>query len=507
MFLGLQGVLFAQPAQKAILTLNADLGKATISRHIYGHFSEHLGHCIYGGFYVGDNSKVNNVRGIRTDVVEALKAIKIPNLRWPGGCFADEYHWMDGIGPKEKRAKMINTHWGGVVEDNSFGTHEFFDLCEQLGAEPYICGNVGSGSVEEMSKWVEYISSDAESPMTNLRRQNGRAEPWKVKFWAVGNESWGCGGNMTAEYYTDQFRRYGTFCRNYGTNRLAKVAGGASDADYNWTETCMKNIPLNQMWGLSLHHYTVTGTWDKKGSATDFTEQEYFTTMKKCLETDELITKHSTIMDRYDPNKRVGLVVDEWGIWTDPEPGTNPGFLFQQNSLRDAFVAAISLNIFNRHCDRVKMANLAQTVNVLQALVFTNETQMVLTPTYWVFDMYKVHQDATLLPLEVQCGDYVMGKEKIKALHTSASKDASGAIHISIANVDPKNSVDISCMLRGVKAAKVTGQIITGKEITTCNTFEQPDNITLKDFNGASMSGETLSAVIPAKSIVTLEIK
>lgn len=433
--------MFAQTESKIVP--HPDVTNTTISRHIYGHFSEHLGHCIYGGYWVGEGNAIPNTRGLRLDIIDALKKIKIPNLRWPGGCFADEYHWRDGIGPRSERPKMINTHWGGVTEDNSFGTHEFLDLCELLGTEPYICGNVGSGTVEEMSKWIEYLNLDGVSPMADLRKKNGHEKPWKVRFWGVGNENWGCGGNMTADFYADQYRRYAIYARDYGDAKLMKIAGGANGNDYNWTETLMKKVPLNQMWGISLHHYTLAHGWNNKGSATNFDEETYFSTMKNCLHMDELITKHSNIMDRYDPERKVGFVVDEWGIWTEVEPGTNPGFLFQQNSLRDALVAASTLNIFNNHAERVRMANLAQTINVLQALIFTNNEKMLLTPTYHVFDLYQVHQDATLIPLNIQSKDYQFNNQKIKAINASASKDKNGAVHISLVNLDPNNVNDV----------------------------------------------------------------
>jgi len=486
--------------------INADLGKDVISKHIYGHFSEHLGHCIYGGYWVGENSAIPNTRGIRNDVVKALKDISIPNLRWPGGCFADEYHWMDGIGPRDKRPKMINTHWGGVTEDNSFGTHEFLDLCEQLGCEPYICGNVGSGSVEEMSKWVEYITFDGESPMANLRKQNGREKPWNVKFWGVGNESWGCGGNMTADFYSDQYRRYATFCRNYGDNRLYKIACGSNDADYNWTETLMKNVG-GRMQGLSLHYYTVPNNWNKKGSATQFDENEYFTTISKSLFMEELVSKHSAIMDRYDPDKRIGLIPDEWGVWYDVEPGTNPGFLYQQNTLRDAILAGVTLNIFNQHCDRVKMANIAQTVNVLQAVILTEDDKIVLTPTYWVYWLYKVHHDATLLPTSFSCNKYELNGKKIDAVNISASKDANNKIHITLVNIDPNKEQTVTGVLRGVKVSKVTGKALTSGKLADHNTFDKPNTVGVTDFSGAKLTGESLSVKLPAKSVVMLEIE
>lgn len=496
-----------QAQEKAEVVVNADLGKTTISRHIYGHFSEHLGRCIYEGLWVGENSKISNTNGVRNDVIAALKHIRIPNLRWPGGCFADEYHWRDGIGPREERPKMINTHWGGVVEDNSFGTHEFLNLCEELGTEPYICGNLGSGSVEEMSKWIEYITFDGESPMANLRRQNGREKPWKVQYWGVGNENWGCGGNMTPEFYAENYRRYATYCRNYGENRLIKIAGGPNVDDYNWTSTLMKKIPLHLMNGLSLHYYTVPGTWGKKGSATVFDDDEYFRTIEKAAHIETLIERHSAIMDQYDPEKKIGLVVDEWGAWYDVEPGTNPGFLYQQNTLRDALLAGVSLNIFNKHADRVKMANIAQMVNVLQAIILTDGEKMLLTPTYHVFDMYKVHQDATLLPLDLKCGNYERMGRSLPAVTATASKDKNGVVHITFVNIDPTRDIDVSCVVRGINAKGIkASQIITGDDVRTYNTFEKPNEITLCDFKKANYKNGNLTMKLPAKSLVSIAL-
>jgi alpha-L-arabinofuranosidase len=488
------------------IVLNADLSADTIDRNIYGNFSEHLGHCIYGGIWVGENSPIPNTRGIRNDVVAALKDIALPNLRWPGGCFADEYHWMDGIGPKANRPKMINTHWGGVVEDNSFGTHEFLDFCEQVGCEPYITGNMGSGSVEEMSKWVEYMTFEGKSPMADLRRQNGRDNPWKIKFLAVGNENWGCGGNMTPEYYSDQFRRYATYCRNYGNNHLSKIACGPSDDDYRWTQSIMKNIPLYMMGGIALHHYTITHSWENKGSATNFTEDDYFSTLKATLTMDEIIRRHSSIMDQYDPQKKVALVVDEWGTWYDVEPGTNPGFLYQQNTLRDALVAGINLNIFNNHCDRVKMANIAQMVNVLQAIILTDGDKMVLTPTYYIFQMYKVHQQAAMIPLNFKSPEYVLNGKSIPAVSASASRDKKGVVHITLTQVDPHKEIEVKIDLRGMKASAVKGRILTAKELSAHNTFETPDAIKPADFNGSKLSGNTLTVKLPPASVVMLEL-
>lgn len=498
-------VLIAQKADATII-LNVDQCKDTISKHIYGQFSEHLGHCIYGGIWVGENSPIPNTRGIRNDVVAALKKINIPNLRWPGGCFADEYHWIDGIGPRDKRPRMINTHWGGVVEDNSFGTHEFMDLCEQLGTEPYICGNVGSGSVEEMSKWVEYLTFDGESPMSKLRKENGRDKPWKVKFWGVGNENWGCGGNMTAEFYADNYKRYATYCRNYGGNRLFRIAGGPYGDDVKWMDTLMKNVDRSLMQGVSLHYYTVRD-WVNKGSATEFDEKEYFTTVENCLKIDESIKRQSDVMDRYDPEKRVGLIVDEFGNWFDVEPGTNPGFLYQQNTLRDAITCALNLNIFNNHCSRVKMANIAQMVNVLQSLILTDGPKMVLTPTYYVYEMYKVHHSATLIPVSIKSTLYQYEGKSLPAVNVSASRDKNGKIHVTLVNVNPQQETEVECDLIGLnKISKGKGRIITAEKLNSFNTFDKSDNVVSSDYNNFDVTGTKVNIKIPSKSVVMIEL-
>ena len=495
-------------AQNKII-INTDLGTEKISKHIYGHFSEHLGRCIYGGYWVGEDSDIPNTDGIRNDVVSALKEIGIPNLRWPGGCFADEYHWMDGIGPRSERPTMINTHWGGVTENNHFGTHEFLELCNQLDCEPVICGNLGSGSVQEMSQWVEYLNSDNVSPMTDIRKENGQGQPWGVKFWGVGNESWGCGGSMTAQFYADQMRRYSTFLKNYGDNRLYKVACGPNGADYDWMETLMKNgNPGRSFQGISLHYYTVCHNWRNKGSATQFDESEYFTTMQKTMFMDELLRRHINIMDKYDPQNRVGLVVDEWGNWHDVEPGTNPGFLYQQNTLRDAMVASINLDLFNKYCHRVKMANIAQTVNVLQAMILTKDDQIVRTPSFYVFKMYTVHHDATLLPAVVKSEYYTLNNESIMDLSTTASKDASGKIHITISNLNPNKETSVTCELRGTNSVNfVKGSIITGEKINSYNDFGKKEEVALNSFKDVKVKDNVVTVNMPSKSIVMVELQ
>jgi alpha-N-arabinofuranosidase len=494
------------PEQRNLLILHADRGKDRINKNIYGHFAEHLGHCIYDGLWVGEDSEIPNTSGIRNDVVAALRAIRIPVLRWPGGCFADEYHWADGIGPRSSRPISINTHWGGVVENNHFGTHEFMELCRQLDCEPYLCGNLGSGTVREMQQWVEYLTCDGKSPMADLRRANGRADPWVVRFWGVGNESWGCGGNMRPEFYVDQFRRYATYCRNFGKNKLYKIACGASDVDYRWTEVLMRDAG-KFMDGLSLHNYILPGTWESKGSATEFDEAAWFIVLKKAAAMDDLIGKHAAVMDQFDKEKRVGLIVDEWGTWYDPEPGTNPGFLRQQNTLRDALVAGTVLNIFNNHCDRVHMANIAQAVNVLQAVVLTRGGEMILTPTYHVFEMYQSHQDAVGLPVSLKSEPYACGQDSIPAVNASASRGADGKVRLSLCQLDPNRGRTILCDMGGLKMARVTGRVLTAGAMSAHNTFEQPDPVHPARFDGASISGSSLRVDLPPKSVVVLQIE
>jgi alpha-L-arabinofuranosidase len=477
-----------------------------IDRNIYGHFAEHLGRCIYEGIWVGEDSPIPNVRGIRKDVVAALKAMKIPVLRWPGGCFADEYHWMDGIGPRQQRPSIVNTHWGGVTENNHFGTHEFMDLCEQLGTEAYICGNVGSGTVKELADWVQYVTFDGQSPMADLRRQNGRDQAWKVKYWGIGNESWGCGGSMRPEYYADEYRRYQTFTKNFSGNQLFKIACGANSANYGWTDVLMKQAGRN-MHGLALHFYTAP-RWELKKpcSATEFGELDWAQTMRIAMRMEELVTKHSAVMDVHDPEKKVALVVDEWGTWWEVEPGTNPGFLYQQNTQRDALVAGITLNIFNNHADRVRMANIAQTINVLQAMILTEGAKMILTPSYHVFEMYKEHQDAELLESKVVCDKYTKETEKVQRITVSASKAADGRICVTMTNCDPNKAADVTVDLVGGTVGKVSGRTLATKKMNAMNTFEKPNAVKPAEFKDFTKKKDSVVMELPAKSVTVLHI-
>jgi alpha-L-arabinofuranosidase len=494
-------------AQQPVQITISDTSHQKISKYIYGHFAEHLGRCIYDGFWVDDTLNVPKKDRIRLDVVEALKKINIPDLRWPGGCFADQYHWRDGIGETSKRPRRVNTTWGMVTEDNSFGTDEFLELCKLLGCEPYIAGNVGTGTPQEMENWIEYLNYNGKSTLSDMRRKNGHEAPYNVSLLGVGNESWGCGGDMTPEFYANQYKRYASFCKNYPGTSLKKIASGANGDDYNWTDVCMKNIPARNMWGISMHYYTVANNWQHKGSATSFDESEYFKGLKNCLHIEELINKHSAIMDKYDPSKKVALVVDEWGIWTDVEPGTNPAFLYQQNSLRDALIAASTLNIFNNHCDRVRMANLAQTVNVLQSLILTNKEKMLLTPTYYVFDLYKIHQGATLLPLQFTSPQYIFENESIPAVNASASKDSTGAIHITLVNLDTKKNITVNAALPKSSFKNTEGEILTSQRFNDINTFERPGKVKPAKFSEYKTNGKTLSVNLPPMSVVLITLQ
>lgn len=501
------GLVMLTASAQTKVTLNTDLAKTQINKHIYGHFAEHLGRCIYGGFYVGEgNTKIPNTAGVRNDIIQALKDLKVPNLRWPGGCFADAYQWKDGIGPKANRPKMVNMWWGGVTEDNSFGTHDFLDLCERIGAEPYLAGNVGSGTVKDLSDWVSYVNHPGGSPMAETRKQNGRQNPWNVKLWGVGNEAWGCGGNMTAEYYANIYRQYATFMSDTKDAKLYKIASGASDGQYDWTETLMKNIPHNMMDGVALHHYSVLSWRETKGPAVGFTEAQYFKTMDEAWKMEEFIKGHSTIMDKYDPQKKIALIVDEWGGWYDVETGTNPGFLYQQNTMRDAVIAGMTLNIFNNHAERVRGANLAQIINVLQAVILTNEEKMLLTPTYHVMKMYNVHQDAKLVPLNLESPTYEYQGKKLPAVSVSASKNDLGELNISLTNLDYSKQHDVSINLRGEEFSKVSGQILTSANISDHNTFDQPNKVAIKNFAGAKLDKGVMKLTIPAFSVITIKV-
>jgi alpha-L-arabinofuranosidase len=500
------------------LTVDATRSGATIDRNLFGQFAEHLGHGIYEGLWVGPDSPIPNTRGIRNDVVAALKALKVPQVRWPGGCFADEYHWRNGIGPPSERTVTLNPNWGGVVEPNTFGTHEFMDFLDQIGAEAFISVNVGSGTPREAAEWLEYLTAAPETTLAKERAANGRQAPYKIAYLGIGNENWDCGGNMSAEYYLSQLKIYSRFVRNFnpaqqqGADRMLKIAvgpGGGEPRFVEWTETIMKAWQGRQWsWdidGLSLHFYSVI-RWPPDYESVGFGETEYVEILQKSLEMDDLVKTHGAIMDKYDPEKRIALVVDEWGAWYAQLPGTTEGFLAQQNSVRDAILAALNLNIFARHAERVRMANIAQMVNVLQAMVLTDRAKMVLTPTYHVFRMYVPFQDATFVPVTFDAGRYTHGDITLPRVDAIAAKDASGTLWLALTNVDPTRPADIATTLTGITPRSAAGETLTGPAVDSVNTFEAPDAVTPTPAQ-VTLQGSRLTLTLAPKSVTVIEVR
>jgi alpha-L-arabinofuranosidase len=517
LFLALIGVGLAPSlavAQKVELSIDASKTGAKIDRHIFGQFAEHLGSGVYEGIWVGPGSPIPNTRGVRNDVVAALKAIKVPNVRWPGGCFADDYHWRKGVGPR--RAVTLNPSWGGVVEPNTFGTHEFMDFLDQIGAEAYLSVNVGSGTPQEAAEWLEYLTTAQPTTLAQERAADGRPAPYKIAFLGIGNESWDCGGNMSPDYYLSQLKVYSRFVRNFNPaqqdkEKMLKIAvgpGGGEARFTEWTEVVMKAYQ-NRQWswdmdGLSLHNYTVVN-WDKKFASVGFGEAEYAQILKNTLEMEGLITKHSAIMDKYDPQKRVALVVDEWGAWYAPLPGSNPAFLVQQNSLRDAVLAALNLNIFARHADRVRIANIAQMVNVLQAMILTDKEKMVLTPTYHVFKMYVPFQDATFVPVAFNAGTYTHGDITLPRVDAVAAKGADGKLWLAITNVDPNRPVEVEASITGIAATSAAGETLTAPKVDSVNDFEAPNTVAPKPV-AAKVQGGKLNLKLEPKSVTVISV-
>jgi len=519
--LGLFGIAFAAPsaaAQKVELSVDASKTGAKINRNLFGQFAEHLGHGIYEGIWVGPNSTIPNTRGIRNDVVAALKAIKVPNVRWPGGCFADEYHWRNGIGPADKRTITLNPNWGGVIEPNTFGTHEFMDFIDQIGADAYISVNVGSGTPREASEWLEYLTTAQQTTLAKEREANRHPAPYRVGYLGVGNETWGCGGNMTTEYYLSQLKIYSHFVRNFNPaqqekDQMLKIAvgpGGGGPQWEEWTETIMQAHQQHpwswDMDGLSLHSYTVV-KWPPAFKSMEFAEGEYAQILKSTLEMDDLIHKHSAIMDKYDPQKKVALVVDEWGAWYAPLPGSNPGFLAQQNSLRDAILAALNLNIFARHADRVRGANIAQMINVLQAMIMTDKEKMVLTPTYHVFKMYVPFQDATFVPVTFNAGTYTHGDITLPRVDAIAAKDKAGKLWLEVTNVDPNQPVEIALNVAGIAARSAAGEALTAPKVDSINTFSAPNTVAPKPVSVKAQGGGKLTVKLEPKSVTVISVE
>lgn len=508
--LGALALFLATPAAaqtvSATVTVHGDRPSAKFDKRLFGQFAEHLGTGIYGGIWVGPGSPIPNIRGYRRDVIDALKAIRVPMIRWPGGCFGDEYHWREGIGPRAERPVKINTHWGGVTEDNAVGTHEFMDYSELVGAEAYVSGNVGNGTPQEMAEWVEYMTAPVGSTLANERAANGRKAPWKLPMFGIGNELWGCGGHMRPEYAADLTRRYGTFIKTPKGVSVMKIASGANKDNYAWTEVMMREAGKS-FDGIGVHYYTHPYAGRPRGAATGFDEDQWARTLARTIMIDEIMAKHSAVMDKYDPEKRVALFLDEWGTWYDKEPGSQDGFLYQQNSLRDALVTSLNFDIFARHTDRLRGANIAQMVNVLQAMLLTDGAKMVKTPTYHVFDLYKDYGDGIVLPVEVQAAEYRKNEWALKTVSASAVRGRDGALHVGLTNVDPARPATVRVKLVGLTARRVSGRIVTAAVMDAHNRFDAPEAVTPRAFTGARLSGDMLSVSLPAKSVIMLDVR
>jgi alpha-N-arabinofuranosidase len=505
--LAASGAANAREVDVVSLRVEADRPGAKIDRQLFGQFAEHLGRGIYEGVWVGPDSPIPNTRGIRNDVVAALKELRVPNVRWPGGCFADEYHWRDGIGPVGERPATLNPNWGGVIEPNTFGTHEFMDFVRQIGAEAYLSVNVGSGTPHEAADWLEYLTTDQPTALAKERAANGHPAPFGISYLGLGNENWGCGGSMTPDYYVSQLKIYARYSRNFNAQHpMRKIAVGPDSGDTGYTEAVMKAWKeRNWSWdidGLSLHYYTVGG-WPPKYSATGFGEAEYAKLLNETLRMDELIRTHGAIMDKYDPEKKIALVVDEWGAWLAPTPGSKEGFLEQQNSQRDAIIAALNINTFARHADRVRMANIAQMVNVLQAMILTDEEKMLLTPTYHVFHMYVPFQDATFVPVTFDAGTYVHGDVELPRVDAIAAKDKDGKLWLALTNVDPNRAVQLDV---AADARRATGQILSAAKIDSVNTFEAPTTVAPKPLE-ANARGGKIKLKLPPHSVAVVALE
>jgi len=502
-------------AETAHLSIDASKAGAKIDRNLFGQFAENLGHGLYEGIWVGPDSAIPNTRGVRNDVVTALRALKVPNVRWPGGCFGDEYHWRKGIGPAAQRPATLNSSWGAVIDTNRFGTQEFMDFVQQIGSQAYVSINVGSGSPQEAAEWLEYMTAAKPTALAKERAANGHPDAYTIPFLGIGNESWGCGGNMTADYYLSQLKIYSHFARNdnpaqQGEHQMLKIAVGPGTPETEWTETIMKAWQHHDWsWnidGLSLHWYTVPNGWPPSTPSTGFGAAEYGKSLKSTLFMNDLLRKQESVMDKYDPQKKVALVVDEWGAWHAPLPGTNKDFLVQQNSLRDAILGSLNLNIFARHADRVRMANIAQMINVLQAMILTDKEKMVLTPTYYLFRMYVPFQDATFVPVSFDAGTYTQDGVTLPRVDAIAARDGSGKLWIEITNLDPEKTLDVEAESTGILAKSAKGETLTAPAVDSVNTFAAPSAVVPKAVSATVKDGKLELTVAP-KSVTVISLE
>lgn len=488
---------FGWPAASQSVTIHINTEIGTIRPEFHGHFAEHLGSCTYGGLWVGTDSRIPNINGYRKQAVEYLREVGIPVLRWPGGCFADDYHWRDGIGPVAKRPRRVNIHWGNYTEDNSFGTAEFIGLCRLIGAEPYLAGNVGSGTPQELRNWVEYCNFPAGSTLADERAVNGSPEPYRVRYWGVGNENWGCGGNMRSEEYAGLYRQFATYLRNYADTKLFLIACGPNRNDLDWTRRFFDTMRgrYGQVHGYAMHFYS-----NGKTPATQFTVEALQDQLSSFAKLEAGIVEQRTLLDKYDPQRKIGLMIDEWGVWDriTREDEQRYGKLWQQITMRSAVAAALGLNVFHRQAEKLVMCNIAQIVNVLHSLLLTDGDRCIRTTTYHVFNMMKSHRGQKALRVEV-------GDSSPLGLSVSASRQGNELV-ATFVNPRHDQAMKVDCALLGSTAGSAEARVLHDADFNACNTFDAPDRIKPQG-HAVSVNGSRLQMELPALSVATVRVR
>jgi len=504
----------------------------TIAPEIYGHFVEHLGGVVYDGIWVGEQSSIPNVNGVRKQLIDALRKVKPGMIRWPGGCFADQYDWRDGTGPRAKRPRRTNFwldagEWSATAnrsgaqayEPNTFGTVDFAEFCRQVGAQPYFAANLRSLPAQQFDQWIEYCNSPAGSTtLADLRAADGHADPLNVKLWGVGNESWGCGGNFDPEDYAVEFRRYTAWAPSYGV-KLAFIGSGPNDDNFAWTRRAFAKLGgegLDNLWGWALHHYSWNAgahshpEWYKsKGDALQFDASQYYSILRDANDMERLIRTHWDVMGESDPRHKVKLVVDEWGAWH--KPGTEPfaeALLGQQNTMRDAVVAGMTLDIFNRHAEKVGMASVAQLVNNLQALFFAHENRFCVTPTYHVFDLYSSHQGGQSLRTVLSAPDIRYSfDDKPAALPglCSSSSLKGNNLTVTVTNPSIDTARNSEIVIRGGRIQTISAVVLAAKDVHAHNSFDNPRAVEPSTFP-IKAQGAVLTNLFPPASVTKFEV-
>ena len=503
-----------------------------ISSNIYGQFTEHIGGVIYDGVWVGEKSKIPNQYGIRSQLVDMMKQIHVPVIRWPGGCFADSYDWKDGIGAKRPRrtnfwevdhdALRLHDKGPQLFESNEFGTNEFIRFCRLTGAQPYLAANLRSLPALDFDHWVEYCNSPTGSTtLAEMRAAAGFPEPFNVRYWGVGNESWGCGGDFTPEEYASEFRRYSEWIPRYGVD-LQLIGSGPSDNDIDWTHRFFQQIysdrPYNNpsFTGWSVHHYAwnlsrgKTKDWSAgKGDALQFDAADWYELLRECDRMEQIIHDQWAVMGQYDTQHRVKLVVDEYGPWYREGTELDPTHLFgQQITLRDALGTALTLDTFNRNPEKVSMAACAQLVNNINALFMAHEDRFFATPNFHIFAMYAAHQGGQALRTEFSAPEVQYMRDEQPArfwgLNGSASRK-DRVVTLTIVNPDLSKTAETQIALRGAAITSASGTVLAAHDMHAHNTFDQPDAVTPATL-AVAVRGDLLNVSIPAASVTRLDV-